>query len=138
MLSRVVKFIAIAVSLFGMQYAFAAVEINTADQAQLDSVAGIGPATSRAILDERKKNGNYKDWADLEQRVRGIGERNAVKLSAAGLQVNGQPRNTMPASDKLPQAVKVAKPVKEPKGAGKESKDTAEAADAPKGGEVKR
>ena len=49
--------------------AMAAVEVNTADQAALDSVAGVGPATSKAILEERKKNGNFKDWADLEQRV---------------------------------------------------------------------
>ena len=71
--------------------AMAAVEINTADQAALDSVTGIGPATSRAILDERKKGGNFKDWADLEARVKGVGEKNSIKLSAGGLVVNGQP-----------------------------------------------
>lgn len=70
--------------------AFAVVEINSADQAALDSVAGIGPATSKAILDERKKGGNFKDWSDLEARVKGVGEKNSVKLSAAGLVVNGQ------------------------------------------------
>jgi len=75
-------------------YAFAAVEINTADQAALDSVVGIGPATSKAILDERKKGGNFKDWSDLEGRVKGIGEKNSVKLSASGLVVNGQPHST--------------------------------------------
>jgi competence protein ComEA len=91
---------ATALSLLSFQTAFAAVEINTADQAALDGIAGIGPATSRAILEERKKNGNFKDWVDLEQRVRGIGERNSVKLSAAGLVVNGQPRNASGASDK--------------------------------------
>lgn len=70
--------------------AFAVVEINTADQAALDSVAGIGPATSKAILEERKKSGNFKDWSDLEARVKGVGEKNSIKLSAAGLVVNGQ------------------------------------------------
>jgi competence protein ComEA len=69
---------------------FAAVDVNTADQAALDSIAGVGPATSKAILTEREKNGNFKDWADLERRVKGVGERNAVKLSAAGLTVNGK------------------------------------------------
>lgn len=69
---------------------FAAVDVNNADQAALDSVAGVGPATSKAILAEREKNGNFKDWADLEHRVKGIGARNAVKLSAAGLTVNGK------------------------------------------------
>ncbi len=70
--------------------AFAAVEVNSADQAELDGIAGVGPATSRAIIAEREKNGNFKNWSDLEQRVKGIGERNSVKLSAAGLVVNGK------------------------------------------------
>ena len=69
---------------------FAAVDVNNADQAALDSVAGVGPATSKAILAEHEKNGNFKDWADLERRVKGVGARNAVKLSAAGLTVNGK------------------------------------------------
>ena len=86
--------------------AFAAVEINTADQAALDGIAGIGPATSKAILDERKKGGNFKDWADLESRVKGIGGKNSVKLSAGGLLVNGQPHQGVNAS------VKPAKPAK--------------------------
>lgn len=72
--------------------AHAAVDVNTADQAALDSIVGVGPTTSKAIIDERDKHGNYKDWNDLERRVKGIGERNAVKLSAAGLVVNGQSR----------------------------------------------
>ena len=104
------KFLILAttvLSLFVLQSAYAAVEINTADQAALDGIAGIGPATSRSILEERKKNGNFKDWPDLEQRVRGIGDRNSVKLSAAGLIVNGHPRNPSTSSDK---PVKPAKP----------------------------
>ena len=77
---------------FAASAALAAVDVNTADQPALDSIAGVGPATSKAIIDERNKHGNYKDWSDLEHRVKGIGERNAVKLSAAGLVVNGQAR----------------------------------------------
>lgn len=92
--------------------AWAAVEINTADEAALDGIAGIGPATSKAILEERKKNGNFRDWADLEQRVRGIGEKNSVKLSAAGLIVNGQPRKLAPASASVPAAGKPSKVTK--------------------------
>lgn len=72
-------------------YAFAVVEVNSADQAALDSIAGLGPATSRAIIAERQKNGSYRDWNDLSERVKGLGERNIVKLSAAGLVVNGKP-----------------------------------------------
>jgi competence protein ComEA len=96
--------------------AMAAVEINTADQAALDSVTGIGPATSRAILEERKKGGNFKDWADLEARVKGVGEKNSVKLSAGGLVINGQshqPATTGANSPKPPKPAKAtATPVK--------------------------
>ncbi len=88
MLKKIVLLIAASSLVAGT--AFAAVEVNTADQAALDGIAGVGPSTSKAIIAEREKHGNFKDWPDLEQRVKGIGGRNAVKLSAAGLTVNGQ------------------------------------------------
>ncbi|HYD95964.1 MAG TPA: helix-hairpin-helix domain-containing protein [Noviherbaspirillum sp.] len=72
--------------------AFAQVEVNKSDQIALDSVRGIGPAMSKAIVDERKKGGDFKDWADLENRVKGIRDKKAVQLSDAGLTVNGKPR----------------------------------------------
>jgi len=68
--------------------AFAAVDANKADQAALETVKGIGPAISTKILDERKK-GPFKDWPDLVERVKGIGDTSAAKLSEAGLTVNG-------------------------------------------------
>ena len=73
--------------------AFAEVDVNKADQAALDSIKGIGPATSKAIIDARSKGGNFKDWADFESRVKGIGEKSAAKLSEAGLTINGQPKS---------------------------------------------
>jgi len=75
-----------------MGLAFAQVEVNKADQSALDGVKGIGPAISKAIIAERTKNGDFKDWADLQKRVRGIGDKNSSKLSQAGLVVNGQPK----------------------------------------------
>lgn len=75
-----------------MGIAFAQVDVNKADQAALDGITGIGPKMSKTILDERKKGGEFKDWADLEGRVKGVGEKNAVRLSKAGLTVNGQQR----------------------------------------------
>ena len=68
--------------------AFAAVDVNKATAAELDGVKGIGPALSGKILDERKK-GNFKDWTDFVDRVKGVGEGSAAKLSAEGLTVNG-------------------------------------------------
>lgn len=67
---------------------FAAVDVNKANAAELDSVKGIGPAISSKIIDERKK-GPYKDWQDFIDRVKGVGENNAAKFSAEGLTVNG-------------------------------------------------
>jgi len=68
--------------------AFAAVDVNTASQADLDSVKGIGPGTSGKLLEQRK-SAKFKDWADMIQRVPGIGDKRAAKLSAEGLTVNG-------------------------------------------------
>jgi competence protein ComEA len=82
--------LAVATMIATMGFAFAQVDVNKADAAALDSVKGIGPAKSKQILDERTKGGPFKDWADFEQRVKGIGGKNSAKLSAAGLQVNGQ------------------------------------------------
>ena len=67
---------------------FAAVDVNKATAAELDGIKGIGPAISAKIMDERKK-GNFKDWNDLIERVKGVGETNAVKFSAEGLTVGG-------------------------------------------------
>ncbi|MGP1630012.1 MAG: ComEA family DNA-binding protein [Giesbergeria sp.] len=70
--------------------ALAQVDINTASEAQLDSIRGVGPATTRRILQERERQ-PFKDWADLVARVRGIGSASAARFSAQGFTVNGQP-----------------------------------------------
>ncbi|NUY32082.1 helix-hairpin-helix domain-containing protein [Paraburkholderia sp. JPY303] len=67
----------------------AAVEVNTADQAALESVKGIGPVHAKAILDERAKNGPFKNADDLAARVKGIGQKSVENLEAAGLTING-------------------------------------------------
>jgi competence protein ComEA len=67
----------------------AAVEVNTADQAALESVKGIGPVHAKAIIDERTKNGPFKDADDLAARVKGIGPKSVKNLEAAGLTING-------------------------------------------------
>ena len=67
----------------------AAVEVNSADQAALESVKGIGPVHAKAIIDERTKNGPFKDADDLANRVKGIGQKSVKNLEAAGLTING-------------------------------------------------
>lgn len=66
----------------------AAIEVNQATQAQLESIKGVGPALSAKILEARKA-GPFKNWGDLQERVSGIGPGSAAKLSGAGLTVAG-------------------------------------------------
>ena len=67
----------------------AGVEINTANEAELDSVRGLGPASTQRILNAREA-GSFEDWEDVMKRVKGIRRATAEKLSADGLTVNGK------------------------------------------------
>jgi competence protein ComEA len=83
-----------------MGFAFAQVDVNKADQAALDGIKGVGPKISKDILEERKKGGDFKDWADLQKRIHGIADKKSTALSQAGLVVNGQAKPNAPAADK--------------------------------------
>jgi competence protein ComEA len=93
--------------------AFAAVDVNKASQAELESIKGIGPSVSTRMLDERGKS-PFASWSDLETRVKGVGPGNAAKFSAAGLTVNGA---AYAAEARPAQAEKSGKPAKAPKAA---------------------
>ncbi|MFP6558810.1 ComEA family DNA-binding protein [Paraburkholderia sp. B3] len=80
-------FVALGLSLSALTAA--AVEVNTADETALETVKGIGPAHAKAIIDERTKNGPFKDADDLVSRVKGIGPKSVQNLEAAGLTING-------------------------------------------------
>lgn len=54
--------------------AWAAVDINKASQAELESVKGIGPKKAQAIIEYRKKNGEFKSVDDLD-KVPGFGRK---------------------------------------------------------------
>ena len=111
-LQPIINFIMAAfVGLFLLSgHAFAKVEINSADQAALESVRGLGPSKAKAILLERKKNGPFKDSTDLHTRVKGIGEKTVERLMQNGLTINNKtlagaskekpPGNTKEASSK--------------------------------------
>lgn len=81
--------LAVAAMIASMGFAFAQVDVNKGDAAALDAVKGVGPSMSKAILDERSK-GEFKDWADFQKRVKGVGDKRAARLSEAGLQVAGK------------------------------------------------
>lgn len=79
-------------ALFAFLYAaaaMAAVDVNKANAAELDSIKGIGPVMSQRILDERQK-APFKDWNDFMSRVNGVGPATAAKFSDSGLRVQGQ------------------------------------------------
>ena len=65
------------------------VDIAQAREIDLDGLRGIGPATTRIILQERERQ-PFKDWQDLMQRTPGIGPKKAAQLSTQGLRVQGQ------------------------------------------------
>ncbi|HEX6703576.1 MAG TPA: DUF655 domain-containing protein [Albitalea sp.] len=92
----------------------AGVDINKASQAELEALKGIGPSAATKILAERQK-GSFKDWGDVMQRVGGIKQAKAAKLSEAGLTVNGEGFKGAPAA-------KGDKPAKEKKTAKTEAK----------------
>lgn len=81
------KLIAIVLATFALS-AFAAVDVNKASQAELETVKGIGPGLSTKILEARKA-GAFKDWNDMVERVGGVGPGNAARFSQAGLTVGG-------------------------------------------------
>lgn len=67
---------------------FAAVDVNKASEAELDSIKGVGPATSRLIVVERSKS-SFKNWTDFIGRVKGLGDKSAARFSAQGMTVDG-------------------------------------------------
>jgi competence protein ComEA len=72
-----------------------ALDINQANEAELDSIKGMGPALSAKVLKARAQ-GPLKDWADLMQRVAGVRHNKAQQFSEQGLTVDGQAFNAKP------------------------------------------
>lgn len=56
------------------------VNLNTADQAQLETLPGVGPVTATAILTWRQSNGGFSSVAELIE-VDGIGEKTLATLT---------------------------------------------------------
>lgn len=59
--------------------AFAAVNINTASQSELEAVKGLGPTKAKAIIEYREANGNFKHLDELDH-VKGFGRASIDKL----------------------------------------------------------
>jgi competence protein ComEA len=69
--------------------AWAQVDLNKANEIELDGLKGLGPAMTRQIMDTRQK-APFRDWPDVMQRVKGIGPKKAASLSEQGIRVQGQ------------------------------------------------
>lgn len=82
--------------------AFSAVNINTATQAELETLEGVGPVKAKAIVDYRKKNGAFKSIDELE-KVDGIG---AITLGNIRKDVTTSGKTTI--TEKAPSAATIA------------------------------
>ena len=120
------NFIALLMAVFALS-AFAAVDVNRASQAELESIKGIGPGLSGKILAARQAS-SFKNWGDLVDRVGGVGPGNAARFSQAGLTVAGAAYDGQAAAAKPSRTAKAAKAAKEPK-ADKSSKATQDTKD---------
>lgn len=120
---RILSAIILAAFAFAAQ---AAVDVNKASQAELETVKGIGPGLSSKILDARKA-GSFKDWSDLVDRVGGVGPGNAAKFSQAGLTVGSTSYSAVPATpaENAPKADKSVKTAKVSKSDGSAVKPAA-------------
>ena len=83
---------------------WAAININTATEAELQTLSGIGPSKAKAIVEYRKQNGNFKTTADIKN-VKGIGDGIFNKISAE-INVSGASTKSAP----KPATIPVAKP----------------------------
>ncbi|WP_423822371.1 helix-hairpin-helix domain-containing protein [Salinisphaera sp. SPP-AMP-43] len=70
---------AVAALLFYAGTALAAVDVNTATAAQLETLDGIGSVKAQAIIADRKANGDYQRLDQLT-RVDGIGAKTVEGL----------------------------------------------------------
>ena len=88
--SKVLKTIgklALVVGLSGTWAPVLALDLNTATATQLETIRGLGPKTAELIVKERERGGSFESLEDLAERVRGIGQKKAQALQAAGLRV---------------------------------------------------
>lgn len=81
--------------------AFAALELNSATEAELDALPGVGPSRAQAIIEHRTKNGPFASVDEL-RNVKGIGDKTFAELKpllvvGAGTSTPAAPRTELPA-----------------------------------------
>ena len=76
----------LVMKLFAMMFflvgsSWAAVNINTATQSELEGVKGLGPSKAKTIIEYREKNGPFKSVDELD-KVKGFGKASVEKLKS--------------------------------------------------------
>jgi competence protein ComEA len=92
-------------------WAFAALDLNTATETELDALPGVGPSRAQAIIEHRSKHGPFASVEDL-RNVKGIGDKTFAELkplltveARGGASTSGATASTtlsVPASDGFP------------------------------------
>ena len=78
-LKRIILALLLTLSLSTAAMAEGKVDINTATQAELEMLNGIGATTASAIIQYRNQHGAYKSTTEL-MKVKGIGEKKLSQL----------------------------------------------------------
>ncbi|AIO40242.1 helix-hairpin-helix domain-containing protein [Burkholderia sp. AU19243] len=95
------KWLAAAAMFGAIASAWAAVDVNTANEDALVGIKGIGPARAKAILDERSARGPFRNAEDLASRVKGMGGHTVERLQQEGLTISSTaPGAAVPAAGK--------------------------------------
>ncbi|WP_175664062.1 ComEA family DNA-binding protein [Burkholderia ambifaria] len=107
------KWFAAAAMLGAIASAWAAVDVNTANEDALVGIKGIGPARAKAILDERGARGPFRNAEDLASRVKGMGGHTVERLQQEGLTIGAAASvATAPATGKPAAAKPAAAPAR--------------------------
>lgn len=64
---------------FASPFALAALDLNTATEAELDALPAVGPSRARAIIEYRRIHGDFASVDDLG-KVKGIGDKTLAEL----------------------------------------------------------
>ncbi len=79
MLKKLLSFLLLSIAAINL--AFAAININTASESELEHLPGIGPSKAKAIVEYRQKNGPFKSAEDIKH-VSGIGDKTYEALKS--------------------------------------------------------
>lgn len=90
---NVIRLLIVGLLSLAFSTAFAAINLNTADQKTLEALPGIGAAKAKAIMDYRTKNGSFQTVQDLA-KVKGISDK-FVTENLANLTVGETPAKTV-------------------------------------------